>query len=331
MSDSDRTNEVRSPGSVRHPADVLGSGGSRLRWDALPAAVRGWVADVLGAPVVAAVSQSGGFSPGSADRVRTAAGRRAFVKAAAVEFHPGTPDLHRREAVVAAGLPSWLPAPALLGSYDADGWVALVFADVEGSTPRLPWRPDELAPVLDALAVLAADGTPCPVPGLPSAAEQIGAVFAGAHRLATDGIAVDGVDLPALVGPAVDALEGDTLVHLDLRADNLLLTATGAVLVDWPHACRGPAWFDTLGLLLEVDRFGGHDVEALLAAHPATGSVAPGIIDGALAGLVGYFLDSARRPAPPALPRIREFQRVQGEAALAWLRRRVGARTTPFR
>ena len=293
-----------------------------MRWDELPAAVRDWAADVLGAPVLEAVSQSGGFSPGSADRVRTADGGRAFVKAANVELHPGTPELHRREAVVAAGLPSWLPAPALLGSYDVDGWIALMFADVDGGSPQLPWRPAELAAVLDALAVLAEGGTPCPIPDLAPASERIGPMFDGVHRLAADGIVVDGLDLPALLGPAVEALDGDTLVHLDLRADNLLLTADGAVLVDWPHACRGPAWLDTLLLLLEVDRFGGHDVEALLAAHPTTGAVDPAIVDGVLAGVIGYFLDRARQPPPPALPRIREFQKVQGEAAVAWLRRR---------
>lgn len=300
---------------------MIGSGGSRLRWDELPPAVRGWVGEVLGAPVVDAVSQPGGFSPGSADRVRTVAGTRAFVKAVSAEQNPDSPPMHRREARVAAALPPELPAPRLLGSYDVGGWVALVFADVDGRAPRLPWQRDELAAVLDALAVLA--DAPCPVPDLMPARERVGPMFAGAHRLAADGVPVAGLDLQALVGPALDALDGDTLVHVDLRADNVLLTGDGAVLVDWPHACRGPAWLDTLLLLIEVDRFGGHDVDALLAAHPATRGVEPAILDGALAGCLGFFLDQARRPAPPGLPRIREFQQVQADALLAWLHRRL--------
>lgn len=299
---------------------MIGSGGSRLRWDELPAAVRGWVGELLGSPVMDAASQTGGFSPGSADRVRTAAGTRAFVKAVSVEQNPDTPAMHRQEARVAAALPPELPAPRLLGSYDADGWVALVFADVDGHAPRLPWQRDELAAVLDALAVLA--DAPCPVPDLATARERVAPLFAGAYRLAADGVAVEGLDLPALVGPALDALDGDTLVHFDLRADNVLLTGDRAVLVDWPHACRGPVWLDTLVLLMEVDRFDGHDVDALLAAHPATRDVEPAILDGALAGCLGFFLDQARRPAPPGLPRIREFQQVQADAVLAWLHRR---------
>ncbi|GCB50951.1 hypothetical protein SNL152K_8298 [Streptomyces sp. NL15-2K] len=55
--------------------------GTRIPWAHLPEPVRDAVADVLGGPVVHAVTQPGGFSPGAATRVRTADGRRAFVKA----------------------------------------------------------------------------------------------------------------------------------------------------------------------------------------------------------------------------------------------------------
>ncbi|MGI5126467.1 hypothetical protein ACQEVB_06575 [Pseudonocardia sp. CA-107938] len=298
---------------------MIASGGARLQWAQLPAAVRAWVDELLGSPVTQAESQAGGFSPGSADRVRTAAGGRAFVKAVSADLNPDSVRMHRSEARVAAALPPELPAPPLLGSYDADGWVALAFADVDGRTPQLPWQRAELDTVLEALAVLA--GAPCPVPDLAPARKGITDMFAGVHRI--DAAAVAGLDLPALVEPAIAALDGDALVHVDLRADNVLLTADGAVLVDWPHACRGPAWLDTLLLLMEVDRFGGHDVDALLAAHPATRAVDPAVLDGALAGCLGFFLDQARRPAPPGLPRLREFQQVQADALLEWLRRRL--------
>ena len=47
----------------------------------LPHSVRSAVESIVGGPVVEAHSQAGGYSPGCADRVITAGGLRAFVKA----------------------------------------------------------------------------------------------------------------------------------------------------------------------------------------------------------------------------------------------------------
>ena len=141
----------------------------------------------------------------------------------------------------------------------------------------------------------------------------------------------DHVAQQRLTSRGVAALDGDTLVHGDLRADNVLVTAGGAVLVDWPWASRGPAWLATVLLLVEVQRFGGHDVDALLATLPLTRAVDPDDVTGVLAGFAGYFLDTARRPPPPGLPTVREFQRVQGVALLDWVRARVSARSAATR
>src|SRR5690348_189205 len=61
--------------------------GVRIGWADLPRHVREAVEDILGAPVMAAHSQAGGFSPGTADRVETAIGGRAFVKAVGIELN----------------------------------------------------------------------------------------------------------------------------------------------------------------------------------------------------------------------------------------------------
>ncbi|WP_187250742.1 hypothetical protein [Microbacterium sp. 4-7] len=55
---------------------------ARTLWTDLPEDLVAKVSDILGGPVAAAMSQTAGFSPGSADRVVAANGRRAFVKAA---------------------------------------------------------------------------------------------------------------------------------------------------------------------------------------------------------------------------------------------------------
>jgi hypothetical protein len=116
--------------------------------------------------VVSATDQPLGFSPGAAARLRTAAGRRVFVKAAGPEPNELTPIAHRREAKVAAALPDEAPVPRLLRSHDEGegGWVVLVFEDVEGRNPTVPWREDELGRTLDTLADLADLLTPSPLP-----------------------------------------------------------------------------------------------------------------------------------------------------------------------
>ncbi|KAB1096044.1 aminoglycoside phosphotransferase family protein, partial [Micromonospora aurantiaca] len=135
---------------------------TRLHWHELPAHVRDGVEAVLGDRVVAARSQSGGFSPGTADRVRTAGGGRAFVKAVSPAQNDRSPDLHRAEARIATALPPDTPAPRLRGSYDDGDWIALVFTDVEGRHPVTPWRADELAAVLSTLETMAGALTPAP-------------------------------------------------------------------------------------------------------------------------------------------------------------------------
>jgi hypothetical protein len=55
--------------------------GVRIGWAELTHEVRSAVEAIMGGTVVEAVSQVGGFPPETADRVRTADGRRAFVKA----------------------------------------------------------------------------------------------------------------------------------------------------------------------------------------------------------------------------------------------------------
>jgi hypothetical protein len=55
--------------------------GRRLPWRAIPRHLRGQVEELLGARVVRAQTQPGGFSPGVAARLTLTRGRQAFVKA----------------------------------------------------------------------------------------------------------------------------------------------------------------------------------------------------------------------------------------------------------
>jgi Ser/Thr protein kinase RdoA (MazF antagonist) len=114
------------------------------------------------------------------------------------------------------------------------------------------------------------------------------------------------------------------LLHLDLRADNLLLAGGEVVVVDWPHVCVGAAWVDLLVMLPSVLMQGG-DPERCWRRYPAGRDVAAEQVNAVLAALAGYFAVSATRPVEPGLPRLREFQRAQGDAALSWLFSRSSA------
>ncbi|MEU6357359.1 aminoglycoside phosphotransferase family protein [Streptomyces sp. NPDC047072] len=306
--------------------------GVRTPWEALPESVRHAVSHVLGAPVTDAVTQPGGFSPGVAARLRTATGRRAFVKAVSADANPHSPKMHRKEARTAAALPRTVPAPRLLGTYDDGTWVALVYEDVAGRQPHIPWRRRELNRVLAAVEDLSRTLTPSPIDA-PGAAVDLADTFDGWQRLLETPEAAVRLGpwtsghldhLAELAAPWPEAVAGDTLAHSDVRADNVLLAADGRVVfVDWPHALRAAPWFDLLLMLPCVHAQGGPDPEEVFTAHPLGRAADPDAVTAALAGLAGYFLRNALLPAPPGLPTLRPFQRAQGDAALAWLRRRT--------
>lgn len=307
--------------------------GVRTPWEALPAHVHDAVARLLGSPVTRAVTQVGGFSPGTAARVRAADGTRAFVKAVSAEVNPHSPELHRAEARNAAALPAGVPAPRLLGTHDDGTWVVLVFEEVAGRQPHVPWRDGELVRVLRAVERLGRALTPSPV-AAPSVADSLGDDFDGWRRL-LDGEAGDVggrldpwtveqlPELAQLAAPWAESATGDTLAHGDLRADNMLLTDDGEVVfVDWPHAVLAAPWFDLLVMLPCVRAQGGPDPEELFSRHPLAEGADPSGVTATLAGLAAFFVEHSLLPPPPGLPTLRAFQRAQGDAALGWLRTR---------
>ena len=69
--------------------------------------------------------------------------------------------------------------------------------------------------------------------------------------------------LVALEADIADATAGDSLLHMDLRADNILVTERGVVLVDWPCAQIGAPWLDLVCLAPSVAMQRGPLPEAL--------------------------------------------------------------------
>ena len=132
----------------------------RLDWWDVPETVRAAVSVRLGSPVVEAVNQPGGFSPGVAARCQLGDGRRCFIKCVSSAQNPMAPELHRREAKIAAALPAELPAPRLVAAIDDGDWITLIFEEIVGQPPPQPWTLDALAETFDSLDQLAALTTP---------------------------------------------------------------------------------------------------------------------------------------------------------------------------
>ncbi|MCD4526275.1 phosphotransferase [Nocardioides sp. cx-173] len=298
----------------------------RLEWAHLPPHARALVERRCGSPVVDARSQGAGFTPGFASVLTCEDGSRHFVKAASAKAQRMFAHSYREEARKLAALPPATPAPRLLWVHDADDWVVLGLEHVEARNPRRPWRATDLQAAVAMLARTAEVLTPAPGPLSHERFEVEFAEFPGFW----DHVRTTRPDLPhleeaaALAARFAEVTAGDTLVHTDVRDDNILVGPDGsAVLCDWNWPVVGAAWLDTVFLMIGP-RGDGLDVDAALAAAPLTAEVPAEHVDIVLALLAAYFLRQGDEPVPPSSPYLREAQRWQGEVVWEWLCERRG-------
>ena len=296
----------------------------RLPWAHLPPALREQVEQRLGGRVVGAESQNAGFTPGFASVLTLADGSRHFVKAASTKAQRPFASSYRTEGERLAALPAGVPVPRLQWMLDAD-WVVLAIEYVDHTRPARPWQPADLHRSLDLLEEAADALTPSPLPDVAELAddlEPMARLWHGRVLRDTPGLP-HGYDVADLAA-RVDELVGDTLLHTDVRDDNVLLTPDGgALLCDWNWAARGPAWFDSLSLLVGA-RGDGLDVEQLIRERRLLRAADPELLDVALAVLSGYFLAMSRDPIPSSSPWLRVAQGWQAEVTWGWLRERRG-------
>jgi hypothetical protein len=278
----------------------------------------------------------GGFSPGIAAKIETESGS-AFVKAVSGEVNRDAAAFHRREIGIATRLNSipGLPVPRLIWSLDDAGsdWVVLMFENIDGHQPAQPWLDEELERVVAGMNRLSQKLTPTPIaaPGVPFAREK---PFLAANywrplrdepdpRL--DAWCTRHLDrLIDLADLARDALDGETLLHLDSRADNVLLTDSDVYFVDWPHAAIGAAWIDPMAMAPSVTMHGGGLPETFFDQFESARNADFDAVSAGLAQIAGFFIGNSLQPEIPALPGLRAFQLAQGRVACAWLARRLG-------
>lgn len=329
----------------------------RPQWVDLPQQVRATIAELAGALVRRAhPSVTSGFTGGFAAVLDLADGRSVFAKAGSA-VNPHLVESYAQEAEVLAALPAELPVAALVGAghlVDDDGltWQVVITQAVDGRMP-LDWTSEDLDAVHESCLMMAELLTP-PTPGLAELLAPLADQMATASvrqtfaRIRNGDLAVTTGqppwlserlnDLHALVddsGRIEVALTGDTGCHLDLRADNVLITTAPdgarstqrAVVVDWNWLAVGPAWVDLVCVLpiAAAGQAGAATADALLRTSSLTRDVDPEHLDVWAALLVAYFLDRADEPVwPGGLPAIRNHQRWYARCFLDWLGARRG-------
>lgn len=315
--------------AVRRPYPVpVGRSARRLEWQHLPPELRVEIEIRIGTPVAEAISQRSGFTPGFASVLVGTDGSRHFVKAASVRAQRAFAQSYREEARKLGSLPEGVPAPRLLWLHDTSEWVALGIEHVDARAPRRPWTDEDLAASLAMLATTAEALTPPPADlALDSFVDEFAAWPAHWDYARSTFVLPHGDEAAALAARYAEVVGGTTLVHTDVRDDNILVRGDGsAVLCDWNWPVLGAAWLDSL-LLLVGPRGDGLDVEAVLATHPTFAGLDPEAVDIVLALVIGYFLKTADDPVPSSSPYIREHQRWQGDVLWDWLCERRGWET----
>lgn len=314
---------------MRADVDYLATA-RREPWSAVPAAVVHALETACGSPIVSAGTPvQSGFGGQYAGPVRLGDGRYVFVKAASRTTLAFQAECLARETQLLATFPSTVPCTQTIAHSSVAGWEAVALAVVDGTHPGLPWTARTLDLTYDACAAIASssrsqDGV------LPAWLEsldldQFGATITGDRRTDTaiDSLSVGdfrlpeahkgdvdlarwltsyGEELAGLARTAAD-LEGTSLVHNDLRPDNILIVGSAhdahAVFLDWNWVCLGPAWIDFVGLLPMAHRQGLDTAEYL--SRPLLRDAEPDALDAFVAFVACYMLGALDSPLPPGV------------------------------
>ncbi|MFD3570474.1 phosphotransferase [Streptomyces sp. NPDC058667] len=260
-------------------------------WDDLPPTLRRRITDQLAA-TGPAEPVAGGFTPGVRVQMPQDNGRAAFVKA----IPAGDPlaGMYRTEAAINRTLPPG-PRPRLLAELDEHDWVVLAFEHIEGRHPDLaPGSPD-LPLVLDAVAALHPPLTPNPYPNAPQFTGHPVVAQAADHH---------------------EAMRGDTLLHCDIRSDNLLIGDHGVHFVDWALAHRGAPWLD-VALLVPQLILAGHtpeNAEKHASQVPAYRDAPDNAITAFASSITTYWVQRAGQ----GVPELRRYRKRALRAGRAW-------------
>ena len=315
---------------------------ARPTFASLPDGVRAACADIAGAGVVSAGPPVGsGFTGAYAGLLTLADGRRVFAKVAGPSMPHVVVGLAAEQRVLPLLTSLRCPSRLLAGG-TTDGqdgpWRVLLVEEIVGRQPGLPWSTRDADAAGRACVEVASLGaSEAATVTTARLATELGAdqeVLAFLDDLAAGAVPwprglprPDLQDLATtarLARRAERALDGDRLVHGDVRPDNLLVEPTGeARLVDWNHATLGAPWVDLVGLWPLMAHH-GVDVRRYAGLQVLDG-VGDDDVDAFLAVLAGFMMCDVDAPPPPGCTAaLRAHQLLMAGTTLALLAERRG-------
>ena len=208
--------------------------------------------------------------------------------------------------------------PRLLGWDDDPEQPILILEDLSEAFWPPPWTNARVEAVLSTLAAV----REAPLGRLTSFADSIGDAVAWtwgmveldpAPFLSLGLCSVEWLQyaLPILLlATRSMRLDGEAVMHRDVRSDNICFVGDRAVLVDWPAVCRGNELKDLAFWAPSLHAEGGPPPEAILPDAPDLAAFT-----------AGYFAARAGLPIIPDAPRVREVQYQQLSTALPWAAR----------
>jgi thiamine kinase-like enzyme len=274
---------------------------------------------LLDAPLASYWLVQGGYTPALRLLCATSGGR-CFVK---VGSTPLTSAFLRREISIYNSI-SGPFMPQLIACEDHESAPILIIEDLSLHSWPPPWDQRSLDLALAQIAAMHA--TPAL---LEPFAHLHGARSSSWQAIANDpqpflglGMAdlrwLDAALPDLLQGEARCRTDGTSLTHWDLRSDNMCITDSKAIFVDWNLACLSNPALDLGFWLPSLAYEGGPLPEQILPDAPEVA-----------AWVAGFFAVRAGLPQIADAPRVRLVQRQQLEVALPWAVRALGLPPLP--
>lgn len=205
--------------------------------------------------------------------------------------------------------------PRFLGFEDHAESPLLILEDLSHATWPPPWTEDQIERVVATLEQVASSPPPDYLPSLEHYRENL----SGWSRVEDDpssflslGLASEAwlrEALPVMKEASDRAvLSGSSLVHFDVRSDNLAFLPNRTVLVDWSIPAVGNPLADIVGWLPSLHLEGGPAPREILGEQGAE----------LVALITGYWASRAGLPPPERAPRVRDLQQAQLKVSLPW-------------